>query len=70
MALSELETRARLEQAITTAGGVRKLADLIGVSAPLISDMRKGRRAITVAVVAHLGLRRIVHVIVSYVEAA
>lgn len=68
-ALTELDARERLRTAIAEAGSMRALARQIGCSHVLIADASQGKRYISGKLAAGLGLRRIVHHIVSYVEA-
>lgn len=69
-ALTEDDARRKLQSAIEAAGSIRALARQIGCSHVLVADARQGKRYISGKLARGLGLKRIVHQTVSYIEVA
>jgi hypothetical protein len=68
--VTEQEARARLERAISAAGGLNAYARQTGCSATAVCFARRGYRPVFGKLARALGLHVVVHKSISYVEAA
>lgn len=56
--LTEQEVRDRLRRAVNEAGGLRRFAEQHGLTAPYISDVLRGKRALADRILATIGIVR------------